>query len=82
MKIQQLKKMNMMYSSIDYSKSVDENDHEFIVIALKKFGKLVAVAEAAKKLIDNTPSDSGFVQVTPAKFFFDLEDKLFDLEIK
>ena len=78
MKINELKRLAIHHSMVDYS---DDNDSDFIVIALSKFAKLVAVAEAAKKLVKETPCEPiGYVHIPPAFFFFDLQTKLEFLE--
>lgn len=83
MKIDQLKQMAIQHQLIGYSSEQSEDDYDFIVLAFSKFSKLVAVAEAAKKLVKNTPTEpTGFVHIPPANFFFDLQNKLESLEQK
>lgn len=83
MKIDQLKRLAMQHSTVTYATEQDECDSEFVVIALSKFAKLVKVAEAARRLVDNTPHEPiGYVHTPPANMFFDLETKLASLESK
>lgn len=83
MKIDQLKKLAMQHSHVHYGKEQDIGDAEFVVIAVSKFAKLVNVAEAAQRLVENTPKHPfGFIHVPPANIFFDLEEKLLSLQSK
>lgn len=83
MKIDLLKKLGMNYQVPVIPKDVESDDIDFIIVALTKFSHLVAVAEAAKRLVKNTPTDPvGYVHTPPAHIFFDLEEAIRQLESK